>query len=253
MTIDTAAFQTQLTKRTSGSIHRPQWRRAFRALITLLKDPQRTEKAFEIFDALEPNRSEHRLRTLLRYAEGRRLYHQHPSLLSALKDRERLRQMPPGSFGHAYARHMDKHGLDAEKLVAFRHESESFEVNTDPGIRWLGDRQTLAHDLSHVLTGYGADDPGEAALLAFSLAQTGGAANLILTLGATVRMVQMGGISYALEMWRAWRRGRRAVPLDAVPYEQLLGEPLSSVRAALKIGEPEPLHRDPAIYASNFR
>ena len=252
MTIDNVAFQAQITRRSVGPKHGPQWRRAMRALIPLLQNSQQTEKAFEIFDALDPNGGERRLRKVLNFAAGRRLYHEHPSLYAALHDREKLRQMPQGSFGWAYAKHMDKHGLDAEKLVAYRRQSESSKATTDPGLRWFEERQTLAHDLWHVLTGYGADDLGEAALLAFSLPQSGGFANLLLTVGATIRTVQTRGLASTAEMWRAWRRGRRAVPLAAVPFEQLLEEPLSAVRAALNIGEPGAIHKDERIFASNF-
>ncbi len=252
MTIDTLTFQTRITKKSWSPHHGPQWRRGYRALKTLLDDSQRTEMAFEIFDALDPNMRERGLRRILRYAQGRRLFYEQPSLLEALRDKERLKALPAGSFGHAYLQHMEKHGLDVDKLIVLRRDTEEFQSSHEPGLEWFGERQSLSHDLWHVLTGYGADDLGEATLLAFALAQHGGLANWLLTIGAGIRTVQTRGLSYAAELWRAWRRGRRAVPLDAVPYEQLLGEPLSSVRAALKIGEPERLHRDPAIYASNF-
>jgi ubiquinone biosynthesis protein COQ4 len=100
----------------------------------------------------------------------------------------------------------------------------------------------LIHDLSHVMTGYGTDDIGEATLLGFNLAQTGGRANAFLTLGAAVetwRHLRKGWPSYLVA---AWRRGRRAEPLIELPWEDLLPLPLETVREIACIERPEVTH-----------
>ena len=49
---------------------------------------------------------------------------------------------------------------------------------------------------------------------------------------------------------RAWRRGRRAKLLTAVPYEKLLALPLGEVRARLDIEPPNVAHPEGIIVAN---
>lgn len=73
-----------------------------------------------------------------------------------------LRSHPLGSFGHAWAQHLDANGLKP----------------FDKGLR----RQQL-HDGVHVLTGYGTDPLGEAEVQAFLLGAKFRLANVLLLLG----------------------------------------------------------------------
>lgn len=70
-----------------------------------------------------------------------------------------------------YLAHLGRHGLDPGKLVELSREANAGQPPANPDIRWMGERTSMIHDLWHVLTGYGADQLGEAALLLFSLAQ----------------------------------------------------------------------------------
>jgi ubiquinone biosynthesis protein COQ4 len=106
----------------------------------------------------------------------------------------------------------------------------------------MRERMEMTHDLWHVLSGYGADQTGETALLLFSLAQTGGRSNLLLSLGANVQMARERGLGWIAYAWKAWRRGRQATCLAALPYEELLALPLAEVRRAAGIAEPERAH-----------
>jgi ubiquinone biosynthesis protein COQ4 len=223
--------------------HRPQWRRAFAALRQLLDDAERTHLALEIGVALDGGTGAGVLERMLAHREGRRLLREQPSLLAALRDREALQAMPDGSFGRAYLEHIDRYGLETEKLVELgRNASGGDGESDDPDIRWASQRGSLSHDLWHVLTGYGADPIGEATLLAFSWAQTGSRANLVLTLGASLRAVRQIGLSWLPYVWKAWRRGRSAVCLAALPWETLLPLPLDEVRAIVRVAPPEIAH-----------
>jgi len=219
----------------------PQWRRALRALRNLLDDPDRTEFAFEVFEALDPDQHARSLSCMLDHAEGRRVYAERPSLLGALGDREALERLPEESLGRAYLQHIDRHGLDPGKLVELGRQRERVTA-PDAELRWVAERSELCHDLWHVLSGYGADGAGESALLLFSLAQTGGRSNLLLSAGANLRMLRERGLRWIPYAWTAWRRGRRAVCLHALPYERLLPLPLSLVRRAAGIEPPERAH-----------
>lgn len=222
--------------------HRPQWRRAFNALRGLLADPDRTELAVEVSLALDGSLLPRTLARLMAHPEGRRLYEERPSLADALGDRARLEQLPDESFGRAYLAYLDRHALDPAKLIGLARRAARETGETEPGLLWAIERGQIRHDLFHVLTGYGADKAGESALLPFSLAQLGGRANALLTLGASWRMLRERGLGWIPYAWRAWQRGRRAVSLVAVPYEELLPLPLDDVRRMLQIEPPEQAH-----------
>jgi ubiquinone biosynthesis protein COQ4 len=140
--------------------------------------------------------------------------------------------------GRAYLAHIERHGLDPTKLVELGRTHGPSAQLRDPDLRWWRERGEVAHDLWHVLAGYGADPLGEAALLPFSLAQTGGRANALLALGATLEAARRDGVRAFARAWRAWRRGRRAVRLAWLRYEELLPLPLDEARARCRI---EPL------------
>lgn len=215
--------------------HRPQLLRALQELQALLEKPDETQHAFEVGYALDGDRFDRELLKILRYPTGRRLFVHQPSLLAAVSDREKLRALPEGTLGRAYLDHLERYGLDAEKLVTIRRETDRLHAARDGGQRWYVERSDLMHDFWHVLSGYGADGPGETALLLFSLAQRPTRSGLLLSFGATLRMFRAAGSRVLSMAWDAWRRGRAAVPLSALPYEELLDVPLDELRAALEI------------------
>ncbi len=239
MTTETHGLHLDITPR--GARRKRHWRRALRALRELLRYPDRTYLAFEISEALDPELQERSLARLLAHAEGRRVYAERPSLQAALSDLDALQRMPEGSFGRAYLAHLERHGLDPGKLVDLGRNANDANED-DPDLRWMAERSQMTHDLWHVLSGYGADQLGEATLLLFSLAQAGGRANLILSFGASLRATREKGLRWIPYAWTAWRRGRRATCLNAMPYEKLLPLPLDEVRKAAGLEDPEHAH-----------
>lgn len=208
----------------------------------LLDEPDSTRYALEVSYALDGDLAKKRLERFLQHPLGRRLYEQRPCLLARLRDREALARLPEGSFGRAYLEHMDRNGFDPSSLVELRRREDPVQER-DTGEEWFAERSDLMHDLWHVLTGYGADGAGEAALLPFSLAQFGGRSNALLSFGAGLegwRRLRTRG--WPLYLWRAWRRGRRAAPLDVLPYEELLPLPLDAVRRAVGMQAPQRVH-----------
>jgi ubiquinone biosynthesis protein COQ4 len=230
-----------------------QWRRAWTALGKLIEDPQRTDQVFEITQALAGRSFERSYQRFVRSPEGRRLLDEKPNLLRALSDRETLRRLPPGSFGRAYVEFMESGNLtpdglvEADEMVARRHAEEQPPPGADR--QYYGERIRDMHDLWHVLTGYGMDEAGEAANLAFTLAQvpTGGVA--LIVLAAVVIGPKDLRLTWQRYLYRAWRRGRRARPLPLVPYEELLDQPLSEVRRRLDIEPPEVAHPQGVVVA----
>jgi ubiquinone biosynthesis protein COQ4 len=222
-----------------------EWRRAWRALRNLIADPERTDQVFEIVRALSGNSFERSYRRFAATSDGQRLLRERPSLLQVLSDREALFAMPEGSFGRAYAEFMQQGALDAEGLVeAERVAEENFarQIPINPDRDFFGDRLRDTHDLWHVLTGYGRDQAGEAANLAFTLAQSWNPGIALIVLAGVVIGPKDLTMSWARYLLRAWRRGRRATLLTAAPYERLLPLPLEEVRRQLGIQPADAAH-----------
>ncbi len=222
---------------------RRQWRRAWRALRELIDDPDQTEKAFEVLHALDGPSEERTFREFTRHPEGLRLLAERPSLRDALADREALRALPDDSFGRAVLAHYETFGLDPVALVALDVEQTASEPALDRDRAWFRERLMLMHDLWHVLTGYGPDGLGEAALLPFSHTQMGGFGSAMLTLGAGAHVFWHRGLPWLFYLRRAWRRGRRAALLTALPYEALLPLSLEAVRRLAGVEPPNVAHR----------
>ncbi len=216
---------------------RIEWRRAFHAIRDLLADPDRTELAFEAVSAVSARDFERLFRRFLADPEGRRLFAERPSLLAALSDRARLRALPEGSFGRAYAAFMDAAQLTADGLVeADLASEEALGVDVrDPDRHWFSERLRDMHDLWHVLSGYGRDEAGEAANLAFSYAQMPFRGIVLILIAVALHEPHGGRVAWPRYLLRAWRRGRRARPLVLARYEDLLARPLDEVRRALGI------------------
>ena len=250
MTTISTAFAETDPRRAGDALHLPappaerpvEWRRAVRALRALLADPDQTQKAFEVFLALDGGHSEWAFQRLLAQPYGPRLAAERPCLLHRLSDRAALAALPAESFGRGYLAYLDRTGFDPDGLVKLKAEMEVYAESIgdlllvlDPTREWFRVRGILTHDLWHVLTDYGTDALGETALLAFSCAQMPGRANRLLLIGAALRSAAEVGIGFANYLYRAWRRGRRAAWLPALPYEELLEQPLEAVRRLARI------------------
>lgn len=131
-----------------------------------------------------------------------------------------LRSLPPGSLGHTWAAHLDANGLQ-------------------PFVQ--GPRRQQLHDGVHVLTGYGTDAVGEAAVQAFLLGAKFRPIHILIGLGLLggiqrQRRQQLLAISSAevrSHLTAAYQRGRNAhFDPDTWRPEQLWEQPLIDVQIA---------------------
>jgi ubiquinone biosynthesis protein COQ4 len=162
-----------------------------------------------------------------------------------LSDRAALAALPEGSFGRAYADFMHAGQLDAAGLVeadqtAMQHSPP--RDRPDPDMEFFGDRLRDMHDLWHVLTGYGRDEAGEAANLAFTLGQVWNVGIAVIVVAAMVLGPKDTSFHWQRYLYQAWQRGRCARLLSAAPYERLLPLPLEDVRRQLGINPPNVAH-----------
>jgi ubiquinone biosynthesis protein COQ4 len=162
---------------------------------------------------------------------GQRLLAERLPLAAVLSDRAALAALPDGSLGRAYLAFVEQQGISPEGIVAASEIGGARPKDLDPDMVYVGDRMRDAHDLWHVVTGYGTDLVGEAALLAFSYAQTKNPGVLLVVL--------LGALRFAKEqrdvMWDGYKRGARVAWLPAVEWETLLSRPLEQVRRQLEI------------------
>ncbi|MEM9729306.1 MAG: Coq4 family protein [Myxococcota bacterium] len=210
---------------------------AARALRKLFANPDETEHVFEIIDALQGPTL---LRTRDRLAstpEGRRLLDTRPTMLPLLCDREGLRQLPEGSLGRAYLDFVDAEGITADGLVEASNRAREDRADELMWIKtWLRD----THDLWHTVLGYQGDLIGEAALLAFSHANT---KNIGVGMIAAAAWFKLGRVTAAEVDARATiaegrRLAKNAAWFIAVPWHEWLARPLEDVRRDLRIVRP---------------
>jgi ubiquinone biosynthesis protein COQ4 len=191
-------------------------------------------------------------RRLVASAEGRRLLAARPRLVEALADGAYLASLPEESFGGWYLRFMRGRGFEPAGLLEARERGAGARVGEDAEHEWFYDRINVMHDLWHVLTGYGTDELGEAALLAFSHAQIPNRSFPLLLAAAVVMGPKSWNLAWPRYLWRAWRRGRRAALLTAAPYEELLPLPVAEVRRRLRI-EPAAIWHADGIRSGTLR
>jgi len=209
--------------------------RALRAIRALIRDPDDTPKVFEIIDALAGNAGERIFQRFRATPSGERILRERRNLLARLDERESLRALPPGTLGRIYAEFTEREQITGQGLADASMAARRDEL--DPDRRLFFDRLRDMHDLWHVVTGYGRDLVGEAALLAFSFAQTRNRGVGFIVAVAYLRA--KGDGAYARPVMReGFRRGRRAAWLPAADWEALLSLPLEAAREKLGLETP---------------
>ena len=211
--------------------------RALHHFRKLLKDKERTEEVFHIFESLPWKGLRAASDRFLTSDQGRAIRTREPSLSRLLDDHAALRRMPAGSVAHAYCDFMEREGLTAQGLV---DEFERFlgeRPRFDDQFRWYLNRMRDVHDLLHVLTGYGRDALGEACVLAFTYGQQPSPAHLFIAYMAGLNIRKQ--VKSDAPVFAAVREGRRlgkACPrLCEQPITDLLQLPYAEARRRLNI------------------
>jgi ubiquinone biosynthesis protein COQ4 len=218
---------------------RKDWRAAFAALRRLLSDANDTGQVFRIMRALNAGTAKAGYERLLRSPEGGRIAYRRVELVERLSDPAFIGQFAEGSVGAAYAAFLARTGYSADGLAAAARADDAARDVEHP-YAWFGRRTRDIHDIWHILTGYRADDPlGEACLVAFSYAQTGGLGWGLIAAGAALKALRSRASRPAARaIWEGYRNGRRAAWLQGEDYERLLAEPLDTARDRLAIKAP---------------
>lgn len=229
----------------AGAPLRRDWPAAGRALRGLLANGDDTAQVFRIMRALNGDASQRNYRKLIGTSEGGRLAYARVELSERFSDRRWIDSLPAGSVGGHYRAFLDRTGFSAQGLADI--SMTDFEPNAarvEHPFAWFGRRERDIHDIWHILTGYTAEEHlGEACLVAFSYAQTGGLGWAAIALGAALKSRRVTGERLVQRaIWEGYRRGRQARWLHGEDYEALLAEPLNAARRRLGIAEPVAYH-----------
>ncbi|MDP5279354.1 Coq4 family protein [Sphingomonas sp. DG1-23] len=219
-----------------------EWGTALSALRRLLANGDDTEQVFRIMRALNGDVTQKNYRKLLTVPGGGKLAYRRLELAERLSDRRWVDGFASDTVGGTYRSFLDATGYSAKGLAEVSVNAigdQALEI--EHPYAWMGRRERDIHDLWHVLTGYKADEHlGEACLVAFSYAQTGGLGWAFIAAGAALKSIRITG---KLDFFRAviegYRRGRQAGWLHGEDYEALLAEPLDVARRRLNIAEPK--------------
>ncbi len=197
-----------------------------RALFDLFRDPNDTTRVFVLGLVVSRRAYPELLARITLDDRGARLLRERPSIDSAHVDFDRLRALPATTLGGAYARYLDRNGLDPD---LFQAPPGLPEVPT-----FITKRMRQVHDIWHVLTGYDTGVGGEVALQAFTWAQTDSPSSAILTIGGLLRFgFEERGLF--IRVVDAYRRGKKAEFLAPLWLEEMWDRPLDEVRAELGI------------------
>ncbi len=216
------------------------FREAWEGIRSLIADPDDTHQVFKIIRALAGNSIERQFEKFLRSDHGPTILAEDRSLIACLSDRENLLSLPDGSLGRAYAEFTEREQLSPDGLVA---ASESMPRD---GAEDLGPQRALfaerlrdSHDLWHVVTGYGRDLIGEAALLAFTYRQTRNRGIGFIVLVAYLRAGKV--FPEERRMIRGgFKRAKNTQWLPGADWEALLERPLAEVRQIFGVVPVEP-------------
>lgn len=199
--------------------------RAFRKLIDNPADPLHGP----IFQMCAEHALLRRLtRNLQRHGEGRRLLAERPRLAANAVSLASMAALPPRSLGHAYAAYFDDN-----RITPFDPPALAVETDED----YVATRLREAHDVFHVVTGYGTDDIGELELQWFNCGNLGWGPLPMLVFFASFfmgRMTKYGGLwTVCRRAHAAYRRGRQSRTLASVLWEDYWLMPVHEVRALL--------------------
>jgi ubiquinone biosynthesis protein COQ4 len=218
-----------------------QWGVAFAALGKLLANGDDTHQVFRIMRALNGDVTQRNYRKLLTVPGGGAIAYKRTELAEKLTDRAWIESFAEGTVGAAYRHFLEDTGFTPDGLVELSMAEGAFQgSDIAHPYAWMGRRERDIHDIWHTLTGYRANEHlGEACLVAFSYAQTGGLGWGFIGMGAALKSLR---ITRETAFFRAviegYRHGRRAAWLHAEDYEALMAEPIDAARRRLGIGEP---------------
>ena len=221
-----------------ATVNRIRLREARRAMRALLEDPDDTAQAFKVIAAMSGSSGKRLFERFRRSPMGARILREERNLVDLIGDMDKLRAMPSRSLGQGIADFYATEQLSAQGLVAASEagfaDRAPAEISEEE--RSFQMRLRDLHDVFHVLAGYGRDLRGEAAVLAFTLAQTRNPGIGYIVLSVLMRAGFRSDMGKLIR--QGFRRGLRANWLLDQDWEALLPQPIDELRERLRVGPP---------------
>ncbi len=219
--------------------------RPFKALShfrKLVADKEDTKQVFHIIDALKGRKIQAQAEEFLKSPNARG-FMQRESILPVadmLDDHSRWDDCGRNTVAQHYIRFMKREGLTANGLVEESYAWRPREERPQDQVEWYITRLRDTHDLFHILTGYGRDALGEAALLGFSYEQNHNLGVKFIAYAAARQIKKVTDTKAPLyDAIREGRDlGRTAATLAHMDVEAVMREDIDVVRKMLSIGEP---------------
>jgi ubiquinone biosynthesis protein COQ4 len=223
---------------------------ALRAAVKLFFNPQDTEQVGLLDIALAGGSQRHVFERFAASDTGRAVIRERRSPVKLLDDHDYLRGLPENSLGRRYLAHMEREGLSVQGLLNATPAVTKFLADKPEAIRlYYLYAVRCAHDLHHVLGGYGRDELGEVCVLAMSyehLEMRGYKA--IVTFGPLAvrreqRRLKIDCRDVNAAVREASEIGKQAEWFPGLELEAMLPEDMDGLRARLNIRTPVIYHR----------
>ena len=206
----------------------------------LVEDKEDTEQVFHIIEATKGKKSHRQAWDFIQSDEGQRFLRDEVDIPAMLDRHEDWADCPENSVAQRYMAFMKREGLSAQGLVDESHKWAPPEERPSDLTEWYFNRLRDTHDLFHVLTGYGRDALGEAALLGFSYEQNHNPGILFIAYAGARQIKKVTGTKAPL--FKAVREGQRlgkaAQKLAHMDVAAVMREDIDAARARLGIGKP---------------
>ncbi len=214
--------------------------KAMKHFRNLIADKEDTEQVFHITDNLRGRRYTDDAIAFLQSPMGIKLRTSKEFLPDILDDHDALWKLPAGSLGRAYVEFMEREGLTANGLVEENAKFKNKMRHFDDQIEWFHNRLRDAHDMTHILTGYGRDPLGEQCVLAFSYSQNFSLGFWFIAYagGWEVKKLAPSDAPIFGAIRQAQRNGAKAKIVAHQDIAALLPLPLEEVRSMLNIAPP---------------
>jgi len=216
--------------------------KALRHFRNLVADKEDTKQVFFIIEALKGNRSRAQAEAFLQTPIANDFMTREDAIAipDMLDDHASWADCGPESVAQHYMRFMKREGLTANGLADESYAWQPRDQRPQDQLEWYFNRLRDTHDLFHVLTTYGRDALGEAALLGFSYEQNHNLGVKFIAYAAARQIKKVTGTSAPL--YAAIKEGRAlgkaASKLAHMDVEAVMREDISVVREMLNIGEP---------------
>ncbi len=208
----------------------------------LVEDKEDTKQVFHIIEALKGRKVQQQAERFLSTPEAQAFMLREDVLAipDMLDDHDRWSDCGPNTVALHYVRFMKREGLTANGLVEESYAWRAREERPQDQVEWFLSRLRDTHDLFHILTSYGRDALGEAALLGFSYEQNHNLGVKFIAYAAARQIKKTTGSSAPI--YAAIKEGRRlgksAAKLAQMDVETVMREDIDEARARLNVGEP---------------